>query len=520
MPIVSSIAGNILDDVYIVEVSSPPAIQGVPAGIVGLVGTFQQGVPTGVYSISDYATAARLLGPSSPFVGGPVAIQNLLRQGCGDIKVVPVFGPDASPAVLALYDGASTPNFVGQLTAAQPHPQQGGKVPLIGPGPNGWSATVTQPATPNGTFNLTINGSVVEKYTGLTAATWQSVVNANSTIVIASGPSTPAGTVPAPGSFQFIGGNGGGTPIGQGDPGAPDIYQPPQPGPILDSAMIGDVDQSGQATGLALLATLGDGAVNLIFPAEYSSDAVNAAFANFATRNDCMAALCAQSGSTVSQTIAAKALISQDNVAFCDGWSICSDADLASPRVCAPTALVMGMASQLGPQLSWGNKAISGTQGLAIARSRLDLIELQEAGVLCLANSIPAGGFGTRSGVASDGSDLYVRRMRYFLEFSVMSHMGWAVDALQSTSATDPLRQNISQAISTFLEGIAAPLDPTLKVIDTYSVTCNKSNNPDAQIAAGQLSVRVVVRLLAAAKQIVISCDISTSSIVTTSTVQ
>ena len=504
MPIVSSIAGQILDDVYLIEVASPLAISGVQVGTVGLVGTFQQGIPTGIYSISDYPTAVRTLGKSLASIGGPMAIQNLIRQGAGNIQVVPVFGATAVAASVTLMDGATTPLTLGTITAAQSHPQTGVITALFGTGPNSWSAAVTQPSTPNETFGLTITGgSTTESYTSLTPANWAATINAASTIAIVSQPTTPSSAAAAVGTFAFSGGSCGTL----------------TPGTVMDSAIIGSVGTNGQATGLALLQTLSPNAINLALPAEYSSSAVNAAFAAYATSDAVVVALCAPSGSTVAATVSSKSLISQDNVAFIDGWTTCYDSDTGVNRVCAPTALVMGMASQLAPQKSWGNKTIYGTQGLVTARSNADMATLQTAGILCLANTIPRGGFGTRSGVASDTSDLYVRRMRYYLEFSVNNAMGWAVDELQSTSATDVLRGNITQTISTFLNGLANPTDPSLKVIDSFLVTCNKTNNPDAQIAAGKLSVSISVKLLAAAKMIIISANISTSAVTTSSTV-
>ena len=506
MPLVSTIAGQVLDDVYVVEVPSPPTIQGVQVGTVGMVGTFSQGIPTAIYSISDYPTAVRLLGKSQEYLGGPIALQNLLRQRAGNIQVVPVFAPGAQAARATLYNTDATPQEYGILTAAQRHPQTGGMVPLYGDGPNNWKITVKVPSTPNGTFSLSIDtGDVVETFDGLSSFDWVNTVNAKSNLVLAKPPeSGPSMGNINPGSFYFFGGSG---------------TQFPQPSD-MDAAMIGSVAPDGTATGLQLLATRAPGDINILFAAEYTSYDVNSAIINIAYTNNCIALLSAHSNDGVSQIVSQANGYNKDNVALVDGFTYCYDADTASTRSCSPTSLVAGMASRLGPQYSWGNKPIFGTQGLVTPRSTADLVTLQQAGVLCLSNSIPRGGFGTRSGIASDGSELYVRRMRYFLEFSIMSKMGWAVDALQSTSSADPLRRDVTQAIARFLNTLANPVDPTQKVIDSFVVTCNKTNNPDEQIAQGLLNVSVVVRLLAAARQVVISANISTSAITASSTAQ
>lgn len=502
MLIAETIAGQVLDDVYVIEVPSPPQIQGVPVGVVGMVGTFSRGIPDAIYQISDYPTAVRLLGKSSADVGGPISIQNLLRQGCGDIRVVAAFGEDAAAATLDLMDEQNTPGVFGTLTASQRHPQSGDLVPLYGDSPNTWTAIVTQPTTPNDTFTLTINGSSTEVYRNLTAATWIDAVNAVSAIAMASeGDSGWEDQMPEETTGQFAGGS-----VGDLTAGSP-----------LDSAIIGSVSEDDVSTGLELLKTLAKNEINIVFVAGDHSDVVNASLAEFANLQNCIAAMCSEEGDTLDEIIASRALISQDNVAYIDGWTTAFDSDLGENRTCAPDALVVGMASQLPPQFSWGNKSIFGTQGLVTPRNDANMSTAQLNGILCLANKIPRGGFGTRSGIATDGSDLYVRRMRYFLEFSIATSMGWAVDALQSTSAKDPLRRDVTQSLSTFLSVLANPVDPTLKVIDAFSVVCNKTNNPDEQVAAGLLNVSVTVRLLAAAKKIIISANISTSAVTTSS---
>lgn len=494
MPIVQSIAGQILDDVYLIEVPTPPAIQGIPVGTIGLVGAFQQGISTGIYTISDYATTVRMLGKSTPDFKGALAIQNLIRQGAGDIRVVPAFGSTATAASCTINDGQTPAGELGTLTAAAPHPQTGIMTELVGPGPNAWVVSVSAGATA-GTFNLTIqNPAGNEVYIGLTPTNWASIINGKSNIVIITTPQTPSTNVAAAGDFSFTGGT---------------------VGTVDDTAYIGSVNANGSRTGLALLETINP---NLVLAAETGSAAINSAIATFANNKNCIGIVCAPKDSTVAAIKTAKSTITQDNVVFCDGWATYFDQDQGINVVCAPTAPIAGMAAQLAPQKSWGNKRIYGIQGLLYPRSKPELAELQMAGILALDGSIPRGGFGTRSGISSDGStDIYIRRMRYFLEISVMNSMGWAVDELQSTNPKDKLRGDIKRSIETFLYGLAYPSEPALKIIDSYLIVCDLSNNPLDQIAAGKLSVTVKVRLLAAAKQIVISAEISTGTITTSS---
>jgi phage tail sheath protein FI len=492
MPIVSSIAGQILDDVYLIETSGGESITGESTDIVGLVGVFQQGIPTAYYEIGDYTNAVKYLGKSLSTIGGPMAIQNLIRQSAGDLRVVPCFGTNAAVASVTLNDSKSS--LFGTLTAAQTHPQKSTMYPLYGSGPNSWVAKVT--VNTDNTFNLSIvSGSVTENYNKLSTSTWADTVNASSTIVIASTAATPNTNTPAVGNFTFSGGSIGTVTSGN----------------ALDAALIGTTNTDGTKTGLTLLAGLD---LNFIMAAEYSSTTLNTELADFANENQCIAVLSPDLSTTTPDAVITEiGTVSQDNVVFVDNQGIFYDADVEANRDCMMNAPVCGVAAVLSPQQSWGNKAISGCQGIVYPRSRTELIDLQEGDVMTVSDSIPRGGLGIRNGVATDGSQIYVRRMRYYLEKSIVDSMGWAVDELQSTSANDSLRSNVKQTISTFLEGLVND-----SVIDSYLVVCDKTNNPDDQIAVGKLHVTVKVRLLAAAQMIIITADISTSTITTSST--
>jgi len=497
MPIVSSMTGQVLDDVYVIEVDSASSITGVATGIVGMVGFFQQGIPTAIYTLADYSTAVRHFGKSTVDIGGPIAIQNLVRQGAGEIKVVPCFGDGAAAASYTLYDSQTTPAEMGTITAAREHPQTGIMTELYGTKPNAMTIKITSPSTANDTFNMTItaSSSLTETYTGLSPDTWADTINADSSIVIVTLPDSPSTNLPAAGTYSFSGGSCGTLSTTA----------------EKDAALIGDTDEdTGNKTGLALLATT---IVNLVFGAEYYSDTFNSELVDFASDHYCIAAVCIKPKATVEVTESAAEAISEDNVVFCDGWCVLYDSDLDTNRNCAPTALVIGMASALDPQKSWGNKKLKSIVSLVTPRTRSELAELQSAGALCIHNAIPRGGNGTRSGVASDGSEIYVRRMRYYLEFSIMDSMGWAVDELQSTQSDDVLRGDIKSTINTFLEGLVDD-----SVIDSYLVTCDLTNNTSSTIAAGKLYVTVKVRLLAAAKYIIISIEASTSTVTTSST--
>jgi hypothetical protein len=483
---------EVLDDVYAIETQSAADIQGSATGIIKMAGTFNKGIQGAVYTINDYASAVRLLGTSSLNVDGPICLQALIKQYAGGIKVTPVFGSTATSASVTLQDSQTTPGDVLTLTAAQAHPQSSVVTVILGTNANSMVATVSN--STGETFNLTIQyGTTVESYSNLTLANMVSTINAASNIVVASSPSSASSNLPKNGAFQFEGGT-------NGTPG--------------DADFIGSVDTNGNRNGLKALETING---NLVFIANQSSSAINTALAAHGTNFNCIPAICAPINSSVSATITAKGNISQDNVAFCDGWRTMKDADLDVVRNVAPTAFILGMASQLSPHQSWGNKNIYGTVASVTPRTNSDLASLQQAGIMCISDSIPRGGVGTRSGVASDGSDIYVRAMRYYEELTIMSSMGWAVDEMQSTDKNDPLRSKIKSSIETILSTQAKPLDSSNRMIDSYLVVCDLTNNPVDQIEAGKLSVTIKIKLLGTAKQIIINADISQGTVTTTS---
>ncbi|MHB1651668.1 MAG: hypothetical protein ACYCVD_04215 [Desulfitobacteriaceae bacterium] len=492
MPIVTSMQGQVLDNVYTIETKSPPNIQGLQVGIVKMAGTFNKGILGAVYTINDYASAVRLLGPSTAGVDGPINLQALINQKCGGIQVVPVFGTTAASASVTIQDTV-TPTAGNDLvlTAAQVHPQTGVMTVIKGTDANNMVATIANSS--GTTFDLTIQyGNVVETYKALTLANMVATINATSKIAIASLPGTPSAVLPKVGTFSFTGGTNG-TPA--------------------DADFVGAIDGSGNRTGLKSLEPI---VGNLVFVANQNSTTINAAVAAHATSFNCIGLVCTAISSTVTATTAANTYL-QDNVAFLDGWRTMNDADTVTVRNIAPMALVAGMVSQKAVYKSWGNKSIAGTIASVTPRNDSDLATLQQDGVLCVADNIPRGGVGTRSGVASDGSDLVTRQMRYFLELSIQTAIGWAVGEMQSTDPKDPLRKKIKGSIDAFLSPMANPIDINQKSIDSFLTICDLSNNPLDQIALGKLSVNTKVKLLATAKQIIVNADISQGTITTSS---
>jgi hypothetical protein len=494
MPIVQSILGQILDGVYAIETQSPPSIQGISTGIIKMAGSFSKGIPGAVYSESNYPSAVSDLGPSLATVDGPICLQALFYQKAGGVQVAPVFGVGAGPASITLQDSQITPGNVLTLTAADPNPQTGAMSKLYGTDANQMTATVAQGI--GSLWNVTIAyGNQSETYTGLTNATAVATINAASQISIASLPTSPSSQVPKAGSFTFTGGSNG---------------------TAGDSDFVGTVDGSGNRTGLKALEPVTG---NSVLVANQYSSTINTALSVHGNSFNCIPCMAAPPNSTVASTTTANNYAAQDNVAFCDGWRTILDADTGLSRQVSPAVWVAGMAAQLPVYKDWGNKTIYGSTGAVTPRSSTDLATLQQAGVICVTDGIPRGGCGTNNGTAADGSDIYIRAMRYFEELSIMNSLGWAVDEMQSDDIDDPLRNDVLHSVSNFLQQ-QCPKNPSAtnpKVINSFSVVCSIVNNPDSEIVAGHLNLAITIKLLGSAHKIIIYANISPSAVTVSS---
>lgn len=191
MPVIPSIGGQILDDVYLLLTNPPQSLAGVNTSAVGVVGTCLRGIPGAVYNFGSYGQAVQSIGPSSLAVTGPLALQNLIRQKCGDIYFVPAFGAGAAAASITLSDATSTPALI--LTVGDANPQTGTLQASFGTLGNAATAVVAAGGSA-GEFNLTVtspDGRRVDTFTNLTLANMVATINLTAKAAIASLPSVP-----------------------------------------------------------------------------------------------------------------------------------------------------------------------------------------------------------------------------------------------------------------------------------------------------------------------------------------
>lgn len=196
-----------------------------------------------------------------------------------------------------------------------------------------------------------------------------------------------------------------------------------------------------------------------------------------------------------------------DDVVFLDSYL---NNYYSVPQSC----VVAGVCCAQAPQSSPGNKQVYGILSTARAYANLqpfansDLGSLEAAGVMILTNPIPAGSvWGTRHGKNSEGannfatSEIPYSRMTNFLAASFSGPvMGQFVNQTQTNATNDPTREQVTTALNGFL----GPMQDNNEIA-AFSVTCNTSNNPPSQVAAGILQADVIVQYLAVIDKFIIN---------------
>lgn len=208
-------------------------------------------------------------------------------------------------------------------------------------------------------------------------------------------------------------------------------------------------------------------------------------------------------GDSISAAITAKLTAGID-----DAWSIvCKDFITYSDSVLnqivsvPPAPVIAGMACRNRAAESPSNTpafAIIGTEQSvgtsAQPYSNADLAQLEAAGILVVTNPIPSGRkFGLHYGKNSSSqfatSEItYTRLTNELMRDLGGPTMGQFVGKIQTTATNDPLRLKVYHALSDYLS-----TKQSLGDIAQFTVVCDTSNNPAAQVRQGILRADVTV---------------------------
>lgn len=478
----------------------PPQIanlNGVPTGILGVVGTAQWGptnTPVIIGSMADYAANFGAVQNRTFDMGTAVAVA--VQQGASNFRCVRVTdGTDTAASVIV---GSTTPEIT--FTA-------------ISTGTLGNEITVT--LTPGGaadTFNvqIAIPGFPVENFInigGTGAAFWANVANvinngtgplrgASKIITAEAGGGT---TAPAAATYTLAGGTDGATTI--------------------TTATLVGVDTSPRK-GMYALRGQNASILNL---ADGTDTTQWSSVLAFALSEGVYAISAFPAGATVAADITAAQTASIDSYGMKimhGDWIYWYDQTNAVTRLVSPASFVAGLLSNLSPQNSTLNKRLFGIQGSqtfglpgtnqAHHYSSADLAALFEAGIDVIGNPAPGGPYwsvlgGINSSLnAAENGDNYTRMTNYIAS-TLSAGMGVYIGRL----ITPSMLFDVSTTLNSFLANLLQQglLGDPNQTPQPFSVICNASNNPTTRTDLGYVQADTQVKYAAISRFFIVNLE-------------
>ena len=489
MPIFQSGSINnsalVVPDLY-VEIVSPQnlILNGVPTGIVGIVGTASWGpinTPVVLSNMSDYSRNFGPVVPRKYDMGTPLAIA--AQQGAQNFRAIRVTDgtdtkassgpPNTTLVFTALYSGSFGNNIGISL----------------------------QPGSAVGTWRLAIRApgqqpELFDNISGDTTSFWASLAAA-----VNSGTGVPRGAS----AFVKLAVNGNtGTPVsfdimlGTTQPGSDGVAS------ITAQDLIG-IDGSvrtgmyalrGQACSLGLLSDADD-------PASWPNQVA------FGLDEGIYFIMSGPSGDTIENAISVKGQMGIDTysgkVMFGD-WLWWSDQGNHLIRLVSPQGFTAGRLANLSPETSGLNKPLYGIigsqrsgqprSGQQSGYSSAELASLLSSGIDLITTPQPGGNYWGIRGGRNSSSDITRRgdnytRMTNYISQTLSKGMGIYVGQLITAS----LFQNIRSTLLSFLQnmlnqGILATTNGQVP----FSVICDTSNNPQSRTSLGYVQADVQVQ--------------------------
>jgi hypothetical protein len=248
---------------------------------------------------------------------------------------------------------------------------------------------------------------------------------------------------------------------------------------------------------------------------------------SFALQESAMAVGNFPLGTTVTNAIASvqSAAVVSPWFSVMLGFAVYLDTYLGYPVYIPQAGVLAGVCCSLEPHISPGNKQVYGLLGtdrtygpLAQDFSETDETSLETAGICFISGTIPAANaLGIRHGKNSSNNIAtneiaYTRKTNDIVRALKGSVMGQFVDLPQGTAANDEWRENVRSAGN----GYFGP--QVGSEIDSYTWTCDLTNNSPATIAQGIGRADALVKYLANVNRFIInvtggqSVDISVQS--------
>jgi hypothetical protein len=473
-------------NVYVAIV--PPQItyiNGVPSGLLGIVGTASWGpvgAPTVVGNYGEYVTSFGTLQARRYDLGTAVAVA--VQQGCSNMMCVRVTdGTDTAATYALAYANSS----YGALLTSRYTGSYGNATGLImGPGSAASSTklTLTSPGAPPEIFD-NILGSGATFWGNLVSAINNGVgLRGPSQLVTASLGTNTSAAIPSyavTANQTLTGGTDGVAGI--------------------STALLLGVDGNVRKGMYALrgtgcsVAMLADCADSTSWPTQVA----------FALSEGVYMIDCGPAGDTISDAAAVKASAGIDTYAmkilFGDWIYWLDTTNGGQIRLISPTAFSAGLLANLSPEQSSLNKqvqAVVGTQKTSINQqySQADLQQLAAACIDVIANPAPGGAYfapvigRNASSNAVIHGDNYTR-LTNFIASTINAWMGQVVGLLQTPTTRRQAFTLLDQFFfNLWQQGIIGNADGT----QPYGIVLDDSNNPPSRVALGYMQANVQVQ--------------------------
>lgn len=478
MPIVKSLSGLIVPDIYILEV--PPTPRGfkmAPSGVIGLVGTFERG-PVGVpVTVGDEADFVKKFGNTGTGqYAGANAYLAMRKQGASDFRIVRVLGAGYATASIILLDRQATPDETLEIQPLYP-----------GAYGNGFYCEV-QDGSIAGTFKLILTGNGAnEIYDNLTmdpaspsyALTQVNGKSLNFKLIDKGSTATGAARNPAPApKAPFAGGSDGAA--------------------LTDNDYIGTVNTDGTRTGLKALEPVPD--VEIVHIAEQGSPAINSAAITHAQNLNRFAVLNTPRGQTVDEAIAAVSY-DTDFARLSYGWLL-DDRGYFT----AAGAYEAGALAVTSPHESISGFVVNGIIGQEIPVDYNEVKKLTAARIGGIANL--GAGWEIFNGITLSTNpeleQIYRRRMTSLFEREIPLMLRWAKSKphTYAPKVKEGLRDKVRKQLESYFDHFVR-----LEMIEGYSVQADDKNNTESTMAAKQLIADPKVKLWNIADYIVIRLE-------------
>lgn len=483
---------------YVQVIAPPPALQGAPSNILGLVGTAKWGPVNSPAVIGDFNSFMNMFGPLTTGANDlGTQLWLAMLQGANNFRVVRVTDGNDVASSIALKDVAGSPATGATLTSV-----------YTGSYGNNLTAVISA-GTATGAYNLTLSmpGGTPEQFANITgngATFWQNMVSA-----VNNGQSGVRG--PSQLVVATIG-------VGTASPNIATTYTGAS-GTDGNTTISGSVllgTDGTTRTGLYSLRNTGCSVAMLCGVSDSTTWAAQIAFAN---AEGLEVILCGPAGQSVATAISAKASAAVDDTSFkvlLGDWIYFKDTVNNQTRLVVPQGVCAGIRATLSPEQSILNKPVYGVVGTQKSAanqiySYADLSALSTARIDVIGAPSPGGNYFSHllglngSSNAVTMGDEYTTLTNY-LSKSINSQIGIFVGRLQ----TPDERREAQNFIEDWLQSLVG-----LGMVEAFSVQLNDSNNPQSTVELGFQMANVSVKYFGLVRYFIVNL-VGGSSVKTT----